>query len=99
MFTIFTMFTASCGRMARPRGWKEYPLLRARRVLRSDGVALLTFWCPFCKGEHTHGAGHRPGDGDGHRVAHCHASESPFLHGGYVLWEETGAAHDLRELK
>jgi hypothetical protein len=35
---------------------------------------------------HRHGGGRRPGDGDGHRVAHCYWG-SPFLNGGYVLKE------------
>ncbi len=82
--------------MARPRGWKEHPLIRVRRVHRPDGVALLAFWCPFCKCEHVHGAGLHPGDGDGHRVAHCHAPESPFRRGGYVVWEQIGAADGSR---
>jgi hypothetical protein len=71
----------------RPKGWKDYPLIRAQRVIAEDGTPLLTFWCPFCKREHIHGAGLHPGDGDGHRVAHCHDRASPFSNGGYILWE------------
>ncbi len=77
--------------MARPRGWKDYPLIRARRSIDPNGTALLTFWCPFCKCEHVHGAGARRGNGDGHRVAHCHVAESPFRERGYVLWEDSPA--------
>lgn len=73
----------------RPRGWKKFPLIKARRIrAESDGTPLLVFWCPFCKREHVHGAGKNPGDGDGHRGAHCHAEDSPFRPHGYILWEK-----------
>jgi len=78
--------------LRRPCGWRNYPLIRAHRIVRPDGVPMLAFWCPWCKCEHTHGAGAEPGNGDGHRVAHCHTPDSPFIDTGYVLWEQERAA-------
>lgn len=64
------------------------PVVRAFRSLSSRGYDLLTVvGCPYCGRDHLHGAGDRPGDGDGHRVAHCggHFPEASSI--GYVLRE------------
>lgn len=37
------------------------------------------FWCTFCHRWHFHSRE------DGHRVAHCHNSHSPYQESGYVL--------------
>ncbi len=39
----------------------------------------LQFYCDFCKKNHLHG------EGEGHRVAHCHNENSPFEKTGYIL--------------
>jgi len=44
-----------------------------------DG-AQVRVWCPYCNAWHYHGAGTL-----GHRVAHCHNVDSPYLATGYVL--------------
>src|SRR5215208_987602 len=56
-----------------------------------QGTGFLTFWCDYCKKEHTHGRG------NGHRTAHCRgyynrsyrqvttAEGSPFAKTGYFL--------------
>lgn len=36
-------------------------------------------FCPHCRRNHTHSAG------EGHRVAHCLNSTSPYVETGYVL--------------
>jgi len=41
----------------------------------------LVIVCPWCGHKHFHGGGASPGDGDGHRVAHCDAL------GGYYVKE------------
>ena len=46
---------------------------------RDDFPDGLMFWCPFCEDWHRHGKG------DGHRVAHCTVSNSPFNQTGYEL--------------
>jgi hypothetical protein len=54
-----------------------------------DGVHLLTFTCDYCtegrgarkrKAIHQHG-----GPTGGHRLAHCHDPNSPYLARGYIL--------------
>jgi hypothetical protein len=35
--------------------------------------------CPWCGGQHRHGGGQCPGDGDGHRAAHCGAVTGYFI--------------------
>lgn len=52
----------------------------------------LVFCCPYCRVPHHHGAGAVPGDGDGHRVAHCSLRSSPLRVSGYVLREVAGTA-------
>lgn len=55
-----------------------HPVVLCQRV----GTNGLRFWCPFCRGIHTHGAA----GGEGHRAAHCYseAGRRAFAH-GYVL--------------
>lgn len=64
------------------------PVLLARRVF-GNSTWLLEAHCPFCNRHHVHGAGDRPGDGNGHRSAHCSEPTSPFLKTGYILREVT----------
>lgn len=48
-------------------------------IPRKDFPTGLRFYCAFCKRYHNHG------EGEGHRIAHCHNSESPFDKTGYIL--------------
>jgi len=45
---------------------------------RDDGHGLAV-WCRHCDGWHLHG------QGNGHRMAHCHVEGSPYIKTGYVL--------------
>jgi hypothetical protein len=80
-----------------------YPVVDSYRVL-GDGaeVVNVVFWCRYCLRWHYHGAGNgQPGDGDGHRVAHCINRTSLYLTGdrhGYIL-EDVGTitAREMRE--
>jgi hypothetical protein len=66
-----------------------YPILDAVRIKDPRGDLLAVF-CKYCNRTHTHGGGTHPGDGDGHRVAHCWIDDSPYKTGpkpGYVLRE------------
>jgi hypothetical protein len=67
-------------------GERKLPVVKCRVRKCSDGRTEWKFWCPFCRCEHTHGAG------PGHRGAHCHDAQSPFLDGGYIL--EKDDEHD-----
>lgn len=61
------------------------PVVRARRVTpRRARCAVLEIQCPFCGAPHWHGGGTSPGDGDGHRLAHC---DRGGRGAGYVLRE------------
>lgn len=40
---------------------------------------LWSFWCQYCKVRHVHGPI------QGHRIAHCHIKDSPYLERGYFL--------------
>jgi hypothetical protein len=53
----------------------EIPVVMACRVIRPpEHDVLLVHRCPYCGGEHRHGAsGKDSGSGDGPRVAHCGA--------------------------
>jgi len=51
-----------------------YPIVTARRV--GDQLVID---CPYCGRKHRHGAGARPGDGDGHRVAHCYQGDGYYV--------------------
>lgn len=43
----------------------------------------LSFWCVFCKREHTHR------EGNGHRTCHCDPHlDTPFFEKGYILRAE-----------
>lgn len=65
------------------RNRPEVPTLPAYR----SGAHLLV-WCEHEHVWHYHGAvSDRPGDGDGHRVAHCLCPRSPYQDTGYVLAE------------
>src|SRR5687768_9851078 len=37
----------------------------------STRIVCVEIRCPWCGCRHTHGAGPRPGDGNGHRYSHC----------------------------
>lgn len=54
----------------------DAPIIKA---YPEQGTGFLTFWCDYCKKEHLHGRG------NGHRVAHCVSSSSPFEKEGYFL--------------
>lgn len=48
----------------------------------------VTFWCPYCRRWHTHGALSDEleiGRDLGHRVAHCFDPKSPYDRSGYHL--------------
>lgn len=64
----------------------DIPEIQADRI-DQDGAAQLRFYCDHCQRHHFHSAGDRPGDGDGHRVAHCHDPASPYSQSGYTLRE------------
>ena len=60
-----------------------YPIVECFRKHKG----LLSFRCPFCKKEHTHGASGNDsplGAGDGHRIGHC---IEPEMIQGYILRE------------
>jgi hypothetical protein len=67
----------------------EFPLIKCLPRLDFEGG--MKFWCPFCKKWHNHGRG------DGHRAAHCTASNSPFNEHGYVIKLMSKA--ELKEIK
>lgn len=56
------------------------PELPAYRITAGSQARLIVF-CEACRDYHFHG------NGDGHRVAHCHISSSPYRQTGYVLRE------------
>lgn len=66
---------------------EETPVLDAFLYAGDRKRIHLVAWCPYCTRWHWHGAGERPGDGNGHRVAHCSSETSPYLRGGYDLRE------------
>lgn len=49
----------------------ERPIAHARAEMRGTTRLLIIDSCPICGGRHQHGGGDFPGDGDGHRTAHC----------------------------
>jgi hypothetical protein len=52
-------------------------------------------WCAYCRKWHYHGAAR-----DGHRLAHCSHSSSPYLTSGYILHDVGPAPADvLSDLK
>jgi hypothetical protein len=67
----------------------EFPLIKC--LPREDFDGGLKFWCPFCRKWHRHGRG------DGHRSAHCTASNSPFNAHGYFI--ELMSKKELKEIK
>ena len=69
------------------RSATQAPVIEA---VRRNGQ--LVFCCDYCLVHHHHGAGRKPGDGDGHRVAHCALRASPYRDTGYYLREIPGAA-------
>lgn len=52
------------------------------------GELQVRFYCPHCRQFHYHGRG------DGHRVAHCRATHSPYLKTGYILLTVPAAEGD-----
>ncbi len=56
----------------------DAPVLPAHEVV-VDGRVLLRVWCKHC-GEY-----HYRGPAEGHRIAHCRGSDSPYLDTGYNL--------------
>lgn len=64
---------------------REAPVVDA--LLGSCG-SCVSFWCPWCRRRHFHGA--PDGCGEGHRVAHCFRKESPYRETGYVLRQVPG---------
>lgn len=56
------------------------PILPVRVTPEASGRSTQSHgWCSWCETVHTHSAG------AGHRVAHCHRRESPFVAFGYDL--------------
>jgi hypothetical protein len=84
------------------QGHEQYtsPLIAAHRC--ADNIHLV-FFCPECQRWHYHGAGGAPGDGDGHRGAHCsaplgeHCRVSKFKTGGYYLKEVGRLTRGVRD--
>jgi hypothetical protein len=68
---------------------EEFPLIKC--LPRADFEGGMKFWCPWCKKMHLHGIG------DGHRAAHCTASNSPFNESDYVIQLMSKA--ELKEIK
>jgi len=54
---------------------KKIPIIQTYKI---DNITC-GFWCPFCKRIHYHALE------DGHRVAHCFSSDSPFEETGYII--------------
>jgi hypothetical protein len=66
----------------------EPPVLDAFRYTNAQYQSWLVVWCAPCARWHWHGTcGPIPGRGDGHRVAHCFVTDSPYHCTGYVLRE------------
>jgi len=87
--TIITPAIAAYLMSAEPVDDDGHPILDAVRIKDPRGDLLAVF-CRYCNRDHLHGGGKRPGDGDGHRVAHCWVDDSPYKNGpkpGYVLRE------------
>lgn len=57
----------------------DYPVILTTPVIHPNGQWTQYFWCPFCKGYHSHG------EGGGHRVAECWNPDSPFKRTGYIV--------------
>ncbi|MBT9146547.1 MAG: hypothetical protein DDT32_00281 [Syntrophomonadaceae bacterium] len=55
-----------------------------------DEEGNLSVWCPHCTQWHHHG------QGDGHRLAHCHKPGSPFKGIGYTLRHVQTTTHYRR---
>jgi len=53
----------------------ETPTIECRDIGRGQWA----FYCQYCGTDHVHGAG------EGHRVAHCHNSDSPCRKTGYYI--------------
>lgn len=60
---------------------------------RTDQPDALRMWCHHCRRWHHHG------QGEGHRIAHCHDEASPYSETGYVLVLAAGKAPKLRDSK
>jgi hypothetical protein len=58
---------------------------------RIDFPQGMEFYCKYCKIKHKHGIG------DGHRVAHCEANNSPYFNAGYVTILNRGNLKDTKE--
>jgi hypothetical protein len=57
---------------------------------RARDRAQLQVFCAYERTWHLHGAvGRNPGDGDGHRAAHC-LKDTPYASTGYILREQAG---------
>lgn len=54
---------------------RQHPILLAFPDRNNN----LHAWCPYCVTFHHHGKG------EGHRVAHCTNTDSPFKKTGYIL--------------
>ena len=67
----------------------KFPVIKC--LPRSDFIGGMTFWCPFCNKWHNHG------QGDGHRVAHCLGSDSPYKKRGYII--KMMAPEELKEAR
>lgn len=78
---------------------KKIPTVLVRRIEYKDQtVALLLFYCKYCRRTHQHGGGdytkenYKPEDFEGHRLAHCYPNRqrkkgplSPYEETGYNL--------------
>jgi|GEM_PF-2785383 len=68
----------------------EIPVIKCLPRVLIYGYGM-KFWCPYCKTWHLHGIG------NGHRVEHCTAINSPFKEHGYFL--KMMAKAELREIQ
>lgn len=66
----------------------EAPVIKCRVIEDDQGQAIYSFWCDYCRKEHSHGA---PEGGRIHRAAHCGggrmvlSSWTPYRDHGYWL--------------
>ncbi len=69
-------------------GDEQIPIVEC--IPRTDWPDGLRFYCVFCNKYHLHG------DGEGHRVAHCHNGDSPFDKTGYILKIKHGGSNSSK---
>lgn len=59
---------------------EKIPILIGKKINRKPAIMnQIKVWCGYCERFHVHGFP------EGHRVAHCTNSKSPYLKTGYII--------------